>query len=291
MILTPITYKDRIICAHRGNPGNPPNSRSIENTIDSFVSAWQVGANAIEFDVQLSKDGILFIHHDDTFGRVFLSPDGNNRKYVSDYYWDDICKAKPNKELKNAQGHEPYTERDRIPRIEEVPVNADGKLFLELKVPKDRESQRREDVNYLRDLVERAADFIQRNRFFDRTYVLSFVPQALNWIKKCDDRIITALNIRKNELKRSRAIKHISDMKEQYGLSIVNPPFRQTTEDGIKMLHDLGLGTYPWVGKENQKKELKEIKRLLEQGADGVIINQPGKARDIRDGVTVPTVT
>ena len=70
-------------------------------------------------------------------------------------------------------------------------------------------------------------------------------------------------------------------MKKQYGLSIVNPPFRQTTEDGIKMLHDLGLKTYPWVGEENPEKELKEIKRLLEQGADGVITNQPQEALQI----------
>lgn len=43
----------------------------IENTIDSFKRAIELGANAIELDVRMSKDKRLVICHDDNLKRVF----------------------------------------------------------------------------------------------------------------------------------------------------------------------------------------------------------------------------
>lgn len=42
-----------------------------ENTIDSFRKAIELGANAIEFDVRLTKDKRLILCHDDNLKRVF----------------------------------------------------------------------------------------------------------------------------------------------------------------------------------------------------------------------------
>lgn len=52
-------------CAHRGDVKNAP-----ENTIPAFESAVRLGAQQIEFDVQLSKDGELVIMHDGTLDRT-----------------------------------------------------------------------------------------------------------------------------------------------------------------------------------------------------------------------------
>lgn len=52
-------------CAHRGDVKNAP-----ENTIPAFESAVKLGAQQIEFDVQLSKDGELVIMHDATLDRT-----------------------------------------------------------------------------------------------------------------------------------------------------------------------------------------------------------------------------
>lgn len=43
----------------------------IENTIDSFRKAIELGANAIELDVRLTKDKRLVLCHDDNLKRVF----------------------------------------------------------------------------------------------------------------------------------------------------------------------------------------------------------------------------
>lgn len=53
------------ICAHRGAKETHP-----ENTISAFKEAIRLGAQMIEFDVQLSKEGELVIMHDATVDRT-----------------------------------------------------------------------------------------------------------------------------------------------------------------------------------------------------------------------------
>lgn len=59
------------VCAHRGATEHHP-----ENTLPAFEEAIRLGAQMIEFDVQLSKDGALVIIHDDTVDRT---TDGNGQ--------------------------------------------------------------------------------------------------------------------------------------------------------------------------------------------------------------------
>jgi len=59
------------IIAHRGSKGTRP-----ENTLPSFAAALADGADGIETDVHLSKDGHLIIMHDE---RVDRTTDGEGR--------------------------------------------------------------------------------------------------------------------------------------------------------------------------------------------------------------------
>lgn len=53
------------VWAHRGASGYRP-----ENTLDAFHHAAELGADAVELDVQRSADGALVVIHDDTVNRV-----------------------------------------------------------------------------------------------------------------------------------------------------------------------------------------------------------------------------
>lgn len=55
----------RPVIGHRGNRAYAP-----ENTIESFAQAIALGADAIEFDVRVSADGIPVVHHDPTLQRT-----------------------------------------------------------------------------------------------------------------------------------------------------------------------------------------------------------------------------
>jgi glycerophosphodiester phosphodiesterase len=56
-----------MVIGHRGLGKNQTANRSLqlgENTIQSFISAANLGANYVEFDVQLTKDHVPVIYHD-----------------------------------------------------------------------------------------------------------------------------------------------------------------------------------------------------------------------------------
>jgi len=52
-------------CAHRGLSALTP-----ENTLPAFAAALALGADEIEFDVRLTKDGQLIVSHDNTLERI-----------------------------------------------------------------------------------------------------------------------------------------------------------------------------------------------------------------------------
>ena len=70
------------ICAHRG-----ANETHPENTLAAFEEAIRLGAQMIEFDVQLTKDNQLVIMHDDKVNRTT-----NGRGYVSNLTLNKIKK-------------------------------------------------------------------------------------------------------------------------------------------------------------------------------------------------------
>ena len=54
-----------LVIAHRGDSARRP-----ENTLASFASALEVGAEIVEFDVQLTRDGEVVVIHDPTVERT-----------------------------------------------------------------------------------------------------------------------------------------------------------------------------------------------------------------------------
>lgn len=54
-----------LVIAHRGDSGHRP-----ENTLASFASALEAGAEVVEFDVQLTRDGHVIVIHDALLDRT-----------------------------------------------------------------------------------------------------------------------------------------------------------------------------------------------------------------------------
>jgi glycerophosphoryl diester phosphodiesterase len=76
------TIASKGICAHRG-----ANKTHPENTLTAFKEAIRLGAQMIEFDVQLTKDNKLIIMHDETVDRTT-----NGSGKVSQLTFKDIRK-------------------------------------------------------------------------------------------------------------------------------------------------------------------------------------------------------
>ena len=91
------------VWAHRGASGYAP-----ENTLDAFRKAVEMGADGIELDVQMTKDGELVVIHDETIDRV-----SNGKGWVKDYTYEELKKFNFNKT------HQEYT-KEEIPTLEQV---------------------------------------------------------------------------------------------------------------------------------------------------------------------------
>lgn len=289
MKIKPVNFLQKFeIIGHRGNPGNPLNSRNIENTIPSFKAAFEAGADGIELDVIPSRqilgavNSTLMVHHDDYPGRVFINViKENNKKLFSEIDCFNLCvgsvlniEGLTKELLKKGSSLTSNLGGVHIPYLFEVSIPKRKKIFLELKFPGNKLP---EDKNYLKDITKKAVEYVVNNNSFDNAYVLSFVPEALDEVKNLNYKIVTAYNVYSKEANKLNKIKQL---KKDYGFDIMNPPFRQASKKAIENIHSEGLKTYPWVWKENAKKEIAEVRRLFLEGADGVITNQVEEALD-----------
>lgn len=59
-----------LVIGHRGFPAT-----CVENTLDSFRAAIEAGADGVELDVQLSREGVPVVYHDETLTRLAARPD------------------------------------------------------------------------------------------------------------------------------------------------------------------------------------------------------------------------
>src|SRR6478735_8096851 len=57
--------KGPLVFAHRGGAALAP-----ENTIAAFDNGLALGADGLELDVRLSRDGVVVVHHDRTLDRT-----------------------------------------------------------------------------------------------------------------------------------------------------------------------------------------------------------------------------
>ena len=105
-----------LVWGHRGASGYAP-----ENTMAAFEKAVELGADGIELDVQLTKDGELVVIHDETIDRV---SDGSG--WVKDYAYAKLIKH-------NFNRTHPEYEHAQIPTLEETPMRK--KNLERIKIP------------------------------------------------------------------------------------------------------------------------------------------------------------
>jgi len=132
----------------------------IENTLESFQKAIELGVNAVELDVRKSKDGKLVISHDDTLKKV---------------YGKDVRISEATlKELKQITEDKIVTLKEALEFI----GNKVEKILVELK-----------EVGY----EKKALDIVKKVKLKDRVIIISFHEEALSKIRKLDNKITTGL--------------------------------------------------------------------------------------------------
>lgn len=74
-----------MVIAHRGGA-----LESTENTIGAFQRAVKIGADGIETDLRLTRDGAVVVYHDEYFGRVEGLPERQRTRLISDLTYAEV---------------------------------------------------------------------------------------------------------------------------------------------------------------------------------------------------------
>lgn len=231
-----------LICyGHRGARGHAP-----ENTLLAFDLAFDLGADAIECDVQLSADGQLVIIHDETVNRTT-----NGRGAVRDLSFAAL------RQLDAGSGQ-------RIPTLDETLALArarGGALNLELKAESHEEALRVSEAVAAR-LAETPPDDPLRQWLLVSSFSLPAVEdikRRLPWLRVgalYGERVWTGPAM----IERALGL----------GAEAIHPYPRILTAETVRIAHAAGLCVNVWTA-----NRWSTIRQLIAWGVDGLFSDFP----------------
>ncbi len=145
--------------AHRGLHTIHP-----ENSLEAFHAAWQAGCDMVEFDIQLSKDGVPVIFHDDDLQRMC-----------------GVDAAVFECTVLELQAFKLIDTNCCIPTFQEVMSIGFGRPhYFELKIP----NAKKNDRAYKEKLVDTVYHFLYNFSHMDTSYVSSFDTEVFDIIEE-----------------------------------------------------------------------------------------------------------
>lgn len=247
--------------AHRGYSG-----KFDENTMLAFKKAIEYGADGIETDVQLSKDGIPVIMHDETLDRT---TDGSG--FLKDYTFKELKKLRTKsvgdvaarKKRPNDNYNSKEIEYFEKNQGEEIPALRE---LLELVASSELKVLNLELKNSIIEyegMEKKVLKMIDEYKLKDRIIISSFNHMSLVKIRKMDkDIVLGALT----DSTLANVPKYLNDIKVQcyhpFFPSILNKEYN-------KEIREAGIKINPYTVNTEEY-----MKMVIEAGTDSVITNE-----------------
>lgn len=204
------------IIAHRGASYFEP-----ENTLRSVKKAIELGADWVEVDVRISRDGELVIMHDSHLERTT-----NGGGLLEEKTLNEL------KKLDAGKGEE-------IPTLKEVIDTTKGKIGLVIEIK-------------ALQLEEQVVDLLH-HKGLDKVIITSFYHNLSPLVKKLDDKIDTGIIFRCHPVK-------TKNLAQDAEADVIFPHLDYISRDMVDEVQMAGIRVYPWlVNKESQKKRLKSL--------------------------------
>jgi glycerophosphoryl diester phosphodiesterase len=236
------------IFAHRGASGYAP-----ENTLEAFALAITQGADGIELDVQLTKDGIPVVIHDETIDRVT-----EKKGWVKDYTLKEL------KELTVLKNKFPEYSAAKIPTLEEVldAVKASGiQVNIELKT----------GIYWYPEIEQKVADLVKKAGMEERVIYSSFNHYSIQQMKKIVPEAETAYLY-------SDVILNVAEYAKNTKVDgLHSAVYHVKMADFLKEYLGSNLNVRVWT--VNEKADMKW---LIDAGVTAIITNYPDMAVQIK---------
>jgi glycerophosphoryl diester phosphodiesterase len=226
------------VIAHRGGPRYAP-----ENTLAAFKNAIAQGADWLEFDVQMTKDGTLVVIHDETVDRTT-----GGAGAVADLTLEQI------RALDAGQG-------EKVPTFDEVVALAKAAgvgIFPETK-----------SAHLYPGIEEKLLAALDQAGYLDRTIIQSFEADSLNTLHRLNPQARLCALYGLWKLSVSAPPGEAQAVCPAAEMVLLNPGM-------IRQAHLEGRQVYVWyLAAENPI--LTDVMRFF--GADGVIVDDPMAAK------------
>ncbi len=237
----------QLIYGHRGASGYAP-----ENTLEAFELAAKMGAEGVELDVHIAKDGELVVAHDEEVDRV---ADGTGL----------ICNM-TTLELKRLHFNKTHPEYEKatIPTLREVfELLAPTGLHINVELKNSR-------IIY-KNLEEKVIKLAEETGMRDKVLYSSFNHHSMMHIKEIDPSIPCGLLY---DAMLYEPWKYASALKAD----AIHPHFSELQIAGeVEAAHALGLMVNVWT-----VNAAEDILMSLKAGADIIISNYPDRALKVR---------
>jgi glycerophosphoryl diester phosphodiesterase len=222
------------VYAHRGgNVGTP------ENTLAAFRHAIEVGADWLEFDVQMTKDGALVVIHDETLDRT---TDGTGR--VADLTLDEI------RALDAGNGEKVPTFEEAITLAKSAGVN----IFPEAKSP-----------HLYPGIEAKMLSTLEAAVYLDHTVIQSFEPESLKTLHRLNPAVRTCALSGLWQFNITSPAGEATSVCPMAEMVVLDPYM-------IRQAHDKGLPVIVWFG---LLKNPFWVRMMRSFGADGIITDDP----------------
>ena len=231
------------VVAHRGACRRAP-----ENTLAAFSAALELGAQAIELDVQRTRDGELVVIHDETVDRT---TDGSGP--VRELSLAEI------RSLDAGSWFRPAFAGERVPTLSEVIRTVRGKACLNVEIKGGPNPGVAPDD----DIAGQVLELLRAEDFLGQVLISSFNHEILARVRALDAAVpIAVLYLRHHS--------HALEVAARVGAQALHPFFASVTPGMVRAAHRRGLRVNPWT------VDSPWVGRLLFSfGADAIITNQP----------------
>lgn len=246
--LETLSARHPVITGHRGFQARYP-----ENTLISFQAAVAAGADMLEMDVNITRDGVPVIIHDDTVERT---TDGHGR--IDRLLLQEI------RELDAGRWFSPRFAGQRIPTLQEVLDQFAGKVLLniEIKAYGKTGSAARGDVEHA------VVQMVARSDAMAGVLISSFDASILANVNRLTPAPAVALI--SHRISNDEALAACREL----GVFSYHPNFQFIDASLVAAMHAAGIRVFPF-----NANTAAEIRQLAVLEADGVITKDPLLAR------------
>ena len=248
---------------HRGASGYAP-----EHTIPSYDLALKLGADYIEQDLQMTKDGVLVAMHDETLDRTARGPKNNCTGLVIEKTLAQIKTCDVGSWFNEAypQYAKPEYVGLKIPTLEEIfqRYGTGVNYYIETKNPEAAPGMEEELLRLMDQykLTQPAADHWQ-------VLIQSFSPASLQKIHAINPSLPLIRLYDSTET--SATIGASLDMTRTYAVGI-GPSKTDVDSSLVTAAHGRCLDIHPYT--VNEKQEMRD---LISLGVDGMFTNFPDR--------------